>query len=140
MARDSLGGDGFPTGGSAGGDGVDEAALERMQTVASVLDESIPIPGIGYRIGLDPLVGVLPVAGDVVTGLCSLYILVEAGRLGVSRGTLAKMFGNVAVDAVAGSVPLIGDLFDSVWKANLRNVRLAMADLDVDPERIDAAF
>jgi len=113
-------------------DAVDAAAVERMETVASILDESIPIPGIGYRIGIDPLIGLLPVAGDLVTGLCSLYILLEAYRLGVSTSTLARMLANVAVDAAAGSVPLIGDIFDSVWKANVRNVRLAKADLGVD--------
>lgn len=108
---------------------VDRAALSRMRTAAYLLDESLRVPGTRYRIGIDPLVGLLPVAGDTVTGLLSLYIVVEAARLGVSPGTLAKMVANVAIDVAGGSVPYLGDLFDAAWKANRRNVRLALSDL-----------
>ncbi len=112
---------------------VDRAAISRMRTAAYLLDESLRVPGTRYRIGIDPLVGLLPVAGDTVTGILSLYIVVEAARLGVSPGTLAKMVANVAIDVAGGSVPYLGDLFDAAWKANRRNVRLALSDLSAGP-------
>lgn len=116
---------------------VDRAAVKRIQLVASVLDEGIRVPGIGYRIGIDPLLGVLPGAGDVLSGGLSLYIVVEAARLGVSATTLLKMIANIAVDVVGGTVPVAGDLFDAVWKANKRNFELVLNDLttEYDPSR-----
>ena len=108
----------------------EEAALDRIRFVARVLDESIPIPGLGFRIGLDPLLGVLPVAGDLVTGVLSLYIVAEAVRLDVSTDTLVKMVLNITADVVIGSIPLVGDLFDAAWKANVRNVDLVVDDLE----------
>ncbi|MFB6151248.1 MAG: DUF4112 domain-containing protein [Haloarculaceae archaeon] len=108
---------------------VDAAALGRMDAVAYVLDEGIPVPGTGYRVGLDPLAGVLPVAGDAATAVASLLVVAQAAALGVGRWTLARMLVNVAVDAAAGSVPVVGDLFDAAWKANSRNLELAFADL-----------
>lgn len=113
---------------------VDRAAVERMRLVAHVLDDSIRVPGIGYRIGLDPVLGVLPGAGDVVTGVLSLYVVVESARLGVSYTTLLRMLANVSIDVVGGSVPLVGDLFDAAWKANRRNFELALADLAAAPD------
>ncbi|GGN85271.1 MULTISPECIES: DUF4112 domain-containing protein [Haloarcula] len=106
------------------------SSLGRLRTLAHLLDESVRVPGVGVHVGLDPLLGLLPVAGDVVTGLCSLYIVLEAGRLGVSRRALARMLLNVALDVGIGAVPVVGDLFDAIWKANVRNVDLAVADLE----------
>ena len=114
---------------------VDRAAVERMQTVAYVLDEGIRVPGIDYRIGLDPLIGVLPGAGDLLTGGLSLYIVLESARLGVSYTTLLRMIANITVDVAAGTVPVAGDLFDAVWKANKRNFELVLDDLTTDPDR-----
>ncbi len=111
---------------------VDDAAVRRMRTVAYVLDESVPIPGTDRRVGLDPLLGAVPVVGDAVSGAISLYIVLEAARLGVSYGTLLRMIANVAVDAVAGALPVVGDLFDAVWKSNRRNLQLVLADLTDD--------
>ncbi|HKA58761.1 MAG TPA: DUF4112 domain-containing protein [Gemmatimonadales bacterium] len=76
------------------------------------------------RYGLDPLLGLIPGAGDVVGALLAGWILVEALRLGVSRATLLRLIGNVALDAVLGAIPIIGDIFDFAWKANLRNITL----------------
>jgi hypothetical protein len=98
--------------------------LRRAQRVATLLDDAITIPGIGVKIGLDPLIGLLPLSGDAVTAVCSLYIVAEAIRSGVPRGVVVRMLGNIAVDVVVGSIPVVGDLFDVVWKANRRNVRL----------------
>ena len=112
---------------------VDEGALGRIELVAWVLDDGIPLPGVGYRIGLDPLVGLLPVAGDAVAAVASLYVIAEAARQGVGLWTLLRMLVNVGVDFGAGSVPVVGDVFDAVWKANRRNAELAVRDLAADP-------
>jgi hypothetical protein len=108
------------------------AALERMETVATLLDSGIELPVVGIKIGLDPILGLLPGGGDLVAALVSLYIIAEAARLGVSTRTLARMLGNVALDTAVGAVPLLGDAFDVVWRANDRNVRLAKRDLGVE--------
>ena len=108
---------------------VDRSALNRMATVAYVLDESVRIPGIGYRVGVDPVLGVLPVAGDVVSAGFSLYIVAESAYLGVSFTTLLRMLANITADVASGSVPVVGTLIDAVWKANKRNVELAAQDL-----------
>lgn len=108
---------------------VDRAAVGRMRFVARVLDDSVRIPGTGVRIGLDPLLGLLPVAGDAVSGVLSLYIVAESARLGVSYRALARMLAHIGIDVAGGSIPVVGDLFDAAWKANTRNVSLALADL-----------
>lgn len=102
----------------------ERAALERTRAVARLLDEAIPVPGTNRRIGLDPLIGLFPVSGDVVTGAVGLYIVAEAALVGVERAVLGRMVGNVALDVAIGSVPAIGDLFDAAWKANVKNVEL----------------
>jgi hypothetical protein len=108
---------------------VDEAALKRMETVAYVLDESVRVPGIGVRIGIDPVVGALPLAGDVVSGAFSLYIVVESAYLGVSFTTLVEMLANITIDVAGGAIPYAGTVVDVLWKANKRNVALALEDL-----------
>lgn len=108
---------------------VDEAALKRMETVAYILDESVRVPGIGIRIGIDPVLGALPVAGDVVSAAFSLYIVAESAYLGVSFTTLLEMIANITIDVVGGSIPYVGTVVDALWKANKRNVALALEDL-----------
>lgn len=114
---------------------VDRAAVERMRTVARVLDDFVEIPGTNVSVGLDPLLGVVPGVGDVVSAGASLYIVLESARLGVGFPTLLKMLANVTVDVAGGSIPYVGWLFDSVWKANQWNLELALeelAELDAD--------
>jgi hypothetical protein len=111
---------------------VDEAALHRMEAVAYALDESVRIPGTNASVGIDPILGVLPVAGDLVSAGISLYIVVESANLGVSYTTLLRMIANIGIDVVGGSIPYAGTLFDSFWKANKRNVEHALEDL-ADP-------
>jgi hypothetical protein len=111
---------------------VDRAAVRRMRFVACLLDDSVRVPGTDFRIGLDPLLGVLPGAGDAVTGALSLYIVVESARLGVSYRTLLTMLAHVGIDVAGGSIPVVGDFFDAVWKANARNFELALAELADD--------
>ena len=113
---------------------VDEAAVRRMQVVAYALDDSIEIPGTNVRVGLDPLLGLLPVAGDAVSAAFSAYVILESARLGVPYSTLVRMVANVSLDFAVGAIPVVGDLFDAVWKANRRNLELALAELPVDAD------
>ena len=104
--------------------GRERASLKRTRTMARLLDEAVAIPVIGYRVGLDPLLSIAPVSGDAAGAALSCYIVAEAARLGVPPKTVLRMLLNVAIDTVAGSVPVLGTLVDAVWKANKRNVAL----------------
>ncbi|WP_336359268.1 DUF4112 domain-containing protein [Haladaptatus sp. ZSTT2] len=104
-----------------------EERLDTLRSLSTLLDNSIRVPGTNYRIGLDPIVGMLPVAGDLPTTALSVYIVFEAASIGVPRATLWRMVVNLVVDAVFGSIPVVGDVFDAVWKANARNVALLEA-------------
>lgn len=95
-----------------------------VEALAWLLDNSIPIPGTGRRIGLDALVGLVPGLGDVLSGGLGLVVVLRGAQLGVPGIVLARMLANVAIDFVVGSIPVIGDAFDMWFKANLRNVRL----------------
>lgn len=108
----------------------ERAALRRCRTIANLLDDAIRVPGTDRKIGIDPLVGLLPVAGDAVMAALSGYVVAEAIRLGAPRETVLRMVGNVLVDFLGGSIPVIGDLFDATFKANVRNVQLLEEALD----------
>jgi len=82
------------------------------------------VPGTAVRVGLDPVLGLVPGLGDAVGALLAAWILIEAIRLGASGATLGRMAANIALDALIGTVPLLGDVFDIVWKANIKNVAL----------------
>ena len=97
---------------------------ERLRRLAWLLDSSIPIPGTRWTVGIDALIGLVPVLGDVAGMLLSSYILLEAVRLGAPKRVLARMALNIAVEGLVGSIPLLGDLFDAGFKANQRNIRL----------------
>lgn len=92
--------------------------------MARLWDSAVRIPGTGLTIGLDPIVGLVPGIGDAAGALVSAYIVLEAARFDVPGSTLVRMLGNVAIDALLGTVPVIGDVFDVAWRANLRNVAL----------------
>ena len=102
----------------------------KLSRLAWLLDSAIPIPGTRFTIGLDALIGLFPVIGDVVGVALSSYILKEAAALGVSRSILVRMALNVAVEGLVGMIPFAGDVFDAAFKANQRNVRLLNAYLD----------
>jgi hypothetical protein len=95
----------------------------RIRTVSMLMDQSIVLPS-GYRIGLDPLIGLLPGIGDALASLVSCYLIYESARLGIRKRVLARMVGNVIIDSLVGSFPVLGDVFDAVWKSNMRNLRL----------------
>lgn len=103
---------------------LDPVRVERLRRLAVLLDDSIPVPGTGFRIGLEAILGLIPGAGDLVGGAFSLYILLEAARMGAPRSLLARMGWNLGVDVLVGLVPLLGDLFDAGFKANMRNLAL----------------
>ncbi|HBA34353.1 MAG TPA: DUF4112 domain-containing protein [Gammaproteobacteria bacterium] len=96
---------------------------DRVHRLGWWLDESIRLPG-GFRIGLDGIVGLIPGIGDVIGLALSSVIVLDAGRRGVPPVTLLRMVANLLIEMVIGSIPLIGDIFDFVWKANTRNLRL----------------
>lgn len=102
--------------------------LQRLDRLAWVLDRSIPIGRC--RIGLDPIIGLLPGAGDWIGAMLSLYVLYEGARLGVPRSVLTRMTGNILLETVVGAVPVVGDLFDFAWKANTRNMALIQQHYD----------
>jgi hypothetical protein len=110
----------------------------RLERLAWLLDSSIPIPGTRFSVGLDALIGLVPVIGDLAGVILSSTILVEAARLGVGRSVLLRMALNVAIEGVVGLVPLAGDVFDAAWKANRRNVRLLDQWLE-QPQRAQRA-
>ncbi|NEO19896.1 MULTISPECIES: DUF4112 domain-containing protein [unclassified Moorena] len=119
------------------------STLRRVRRVSYLLDNAIPIPGTRYRIGLDPIIGLLPGGGDFVGTIISSYIVVEAARLGVSRSTLVEMVLNILLETVTGSVPVLGDLVDAAWKANVKNVELLEKELNVSssaPQKSDWLF
>jgi hypothetical protein len=91
--------------------------------MATLLDDAIELPVVG-RVGIDPLLGVAPIAGDSITAILGLYIVLEAYLAGVPRRTLLWMLLNVGVDWAVGSLPLLGTIFDIFYRANRRNVRL----------------
>ena len=96
--------------------------LRRLRGLAWLLDRSIPIGK--WRIGLDPILGLLPGAGDWIGALLSFYVLYEGARLGMPGPVLVRMAGNIFVETIIGAVPVLGDLFDFVWQANARNLAL----------------
>ncbi len=103
--------------------------LARIKRLAWLVDAAFRLPGTNFRFGLNSLIGLAPGAGDAVLGVLSLYIIHQAHRLGLPRHKLAAMAGNVALEVVGGSVPILGDLFDVALKANLRNIRIIEAHL-----------
>jgi uncharacterized protein DUF4112 len=110
---------------------VEAARTRRIRALAKLLDNAIPIPGTSWRFGFDAIVGVIPVVGDLIGGVLSGYIIVEAARAEVSPIILARMLVNIGVDTLVGAVPALGDVFDAAWKANIKNVALLERHLAV---------
>lgn len=102
---------------------------ENLDLLSHVLDDFIHIPGTSIRLGLDGIVGVIPGIGDVIGGIASCIIIVAAWVRGVSYGTLLRMIVNVGIEVAVGSIPVVGDMFDIVWRANRRNYALLTGSL-----------
>lgn len=110
------------------------SGVGRVRRLARLLDAAVRIPGTGIRIGLDAVLGLIPAGGDVAGAVLSAWIVLTAARLGAPAPVLVRMTGNLVLDALLGAVPLVGDLFDVGWKANLRNVVLLERHLE-SPDR-----
>jgi hypothetical protein len=104
-----------------------------LEALAELMDSVFRIPGLGTRFGIDALIGLIPGFGDTVSSAVSLYILNAARCYGVPRATLLRMAANIAIDYALGSIPLLGDISDVYWKANLKNVALLQQHLAVTP-------
>jgi hypothetical protein len=119
-----------------------DPAIVALRKWATLLDSAFRVPGTQLRFGLDPVVGLIPGIGDIVTGFFSVLMLLHAVRLRVPKVVLARMTINVGLDLLAGAVPLLGDLFDAGYKANLRNLALLErhAQGGVAPQRSDYVF
>jgi hypothetical protein len=107
-----------------------------LQQFAWLLDSSIPVPGTKLTVGIDALIGLFPVIGDLIGVALSSYILSQAARLGAPRSVLTRMAFNIGVEGVVGIIPFAGDVFDAAFKANQRNVRLLDQWLD-EPRRTE---
>ena len=105
--------------------------VNKLRRLSKVMDNAIAIPGTKIRFGLDPILGLLPGGGDTITGGLSAYIVVEAARMGLPPEVLYKMVGNILIDSFAGTIPVLGDLFDVGWKSNVKNIELLEKHLEI---------
>ncbi|NJL82937.1 MAG: DUF4112 domain-containing protein [Chloroflexaceae bacterium] len=113
--------------------------LQRIRRLSRLLDTAIRIPGTGVRIGLDPIMGLVPGAGDAVTTAFSAYLIFLAAHFGLPRSLLFKMMGNVGLEFVVGAVPLFGDIFDAFFKSNIRNLAILETFLAVSDPDLEAS-
>ncbi len=104
-------------------------ARERLITLTRLMDSAVDVPLLRTKVGLDALLGVVPVAGDLLSAAIGIFLITQARELGASRWLQAKMVGNLVFDAAVGSVPLAGDLFDVYFRAHQRNLNLLRKEL-----------
>jgi hypothetical protein len=102
-----------------------EEQLAHLEWLADLLDSRFVIPGTNVRFGLDGIIGMVPVVGDIISALISLYLISQASRLGLSPWVKLRMIWNVALDTAVGAIPVLGDMFDVSYKSNRRNIALA---------------
>lgn len=110
-----------------------EQRFARLEALARLLDVAFILPGTKVRYGIDGLIGLIPVIGDLLTTAISLWIVREARALGAPAHVVARMLGNVALDGVVGLVPFAGDAFDVMFRANMRNMRILRRWMDKQP-------
>ena len=103
---------------------VKEEKLIRLKRLSERLDNTFTIPGTKYKIGIEALIGAVPIIGDLIGGILASYIMYSGMKMGAPPRIIARMAVNIAIDFAIGSIPIIGDLFDLVWKANKKNVEL----------------
>lgn len=103
---------------------------------AELLDSKFRIPSTDIRFGIDPIIGLIPGIGDWIGGLASLYFLVYASMLSAKTAVLLRMLANILLDIIIGSIPLLGEIFDVGWKANIKNAEL-LQDLEQNPEQTE---
>ncbi|MFO1255288.1 MAG: DUF4112 domain-containing protein [Sphingomonadaceae bacterium] len=111
--------------------GTDALSVRRrIEGLERLLEGLIDVPLVGRKVGLDGLLGLVPVGGDVITGALGLYLVWEARNLGMPRWQLWRMIGKVGIDTLLGAVPVAGDLFDFVYRSNSRNLKIVRRHLD----------
>lgn len=103
---------------------------KRIEAMEHLLERSFRIPGVNYPVGLDSIVGLVPVLGDIITTAMGAYIVWEARNLNMPKWKLWRMAGNVGVDALLGAVPVVGDAADFLFRSNSRNLRIVKKHLD----------
>ena len=118
----------------------DPAPLKRVKTVSTIMDSAISIPGTDRSFGLDPLLGFIPVSGDIVAAAINLYIVLEGVLLGLPKETVAKMLLWVGLDVAVGAVPIIGPVFDAFLKVNERNARTIESHVERTATAADNPF
>ena len=123
----------FGNGANPFGNLTREQRLARLDAVAKLLDIAFIVPGTNIRYGIDGIIGLIPVVGDIIATALSLWLVREARALGAPWHVTARMLGNVALDGVVGMVPLAGDAFDVMFRANIRNMRLLRRWMDKQP-------
>ncbi|MFT4002420.1 MAG: DUF4112 domain-containing protein [Rhizobium sp.] len=111
--------------------------LRRMRGLARLMDTALRIPGTRFSFGADSIIGLVPGVGDFAGAAISLYIVNEARKMGVPNDKLLKMLANIGFDAVVGSEPLVGDLFDVYFKSNRRNLELVLDHFGLDHSDLD---
>ncbi len=107
-----------------------QAVRQRIEALEKLLEGLFTIPGTQQRVGIDAIVGLVPVAGDLITAAMGLYLVWEAKNLGLPKWKLWRMIGNVAIDSAVGAVPIAGDAFDFLFRSNRRNLRIVRGHLD----------
>jgi len=111
--------------------GNDPASVrKRIEMVEKLMERSFTIPGTKLPVGLDAIIGLVPVAGDLIGAVIGLYVVWEARNLGMSKWQLTRMVLNVGFDALVGAVPVAGDLFDFMFRSNTRNLRIVRRHMD----------
>jgi hypothetical protein len=101
-----------------------QQSLERLEALAKLMDSAFLIPGTNIRMGLDAIIGLVPVVGDLVSGAISSYLIWEARRLGASRWVIGRMAANTLIDTTFGVIPIVGDAFDVLFRSNMKNLAL----------------
>jgi hypothetical protein len=104
--------------------GGSEESVARLEAVGRLMDGAFVVPGTNIRLGLDAIIGLVPVAGDVISSLVSSYLIWEARQLGAPRWLIARMMANTLLDTTIGAIPLVGDAFDLMFRANVKNMAL----------------
>ena len=107
-----------------------QSIRQRVELLEHILERAFTLPGINRRVGLDAMIGLVPIVGDLIAAAIGAWIVWEARNLGMSRWQIARMSANVGIDTVLGAVPLIGDAFDLLFRSNSRNLKIIRKHLD----------
>ncbi|MBE7384004.1 MAG: DUF4112 domain-containing protein [Leptolyngbya sp. SIO1E4] len=108
--------------------------LNRIRRLSRLMDTAFKIPGLKLKVGLDPIIGLIPGGGDLVTAVISVYIIFLATRFRLPKRVLGQMVLNIVLEAIVGTVPLLGDVFDVFYKSNIRNLDLLEAHLQTQAQ------